>query len=108
MRYQVLLTKDAVADMEELDDYISENDSPEKADYVLSAIEDVIHSLTDMPERGSYPGELAELGIKEYRERFFKPYRIIYRIMDKIVYVYLVADSRRDMKTLLHRRLLSA
>ncbi|MEE8056619.1 MAG: type II toxin-antitoxin system RelE/ParE family toxin [Pseudomonadales bacterium] len=108
MSYQVLLTDDAIADMEELDDCISENDAPENADYVLSKIDEIIQSLTDMPERGSYPCELATLGIKEYRERVFKPYRIIYRIMDKKVYIYLVTDARRDMKTLLQRRLLSA
>ncbi|MDO9351029.1 MAG: type II toxin-antitoxin system RelE/ParE family toxin, partial [Deltaproteobacteria bacterium] len=33
---------------------------------------------------------------------------IIYRVMDKIVYVLLIADGRRDMQTLLQRRLLEA
>ena len=35
-----------------------------------------------------------------------KPYRVIYRIMGKRVFVYLIADGRRDMPTLLERRLL--
>ena len=48
------------------------------------------------------------LGILEYREIFFKPYRIIYRVMDKNVYVLLIADGRRDMQTLLQKRLLDA
>ncbi|RPJ74031.1 MAG: type II toxin-antitoxin system RelE/ParE family toxin, partial [Desulfobacteraceae bacterium] len=39
---------------------------------------------------------------------FFKPYRIIYRVMDKNVYVLLVVDGRRDMQSLLQRRLLCA
>lgn len=108
MSYQVFLTDDAVTDMEELDDYISEQDSPEKADHVLNEIEDIIQSLANMPERGSHPSELLKLGIREYRECFFKPYRIIYRVIDKKVYVYLVADGRRQMEGLLNRRLLSA
>lgn len=108
MSYQVLLTNDAVTDMEEIDDYISEHDSPEKADYVLNEIEAIIQSLADMPDRGSYLSELLKLGIKEYRECFFKPYRIIYRVIDKKVYVYLVTDGRRQMEVLLNRRLLSA
>ena len=69
--YEVSLTNDAVIDLEELDDYISSHDSPENADYVLDSIEEVIQGLGDMPERGSYPEELAQLGIKEYREVFF-------------------------------------
>jgi toxin ParE1/3/4 len=64
--------------------------------------------LSEFPERGAFPKELAALGIREYRESFFKPYRIIYRIMDKDVYVLLIVDGRRDMHTLLQRRLLDA
>jgi toxin ParE1/3/4 len=61
-----------------------------------------------LPERGSYPKELLALGIKEYRQTFFKPYRAIYRIVGRRVYVYLIADGRRDMQSLLARRLLGA
>ena len=60
------------------------------------------------PERGAYPKELVLLGIREYREVFFKPYRIIYRILDKNVYVLLIVDGRRDLQLLLQRRLLDA
>ena len=62
--------------------------------------------LSESPERGAYPKELVLLGIREYREVFFKPYRIIYRILDKNVYVLLIVDGRRDMQLLLQRRLL--
>ena len=41
----------------------------------------------------------------KYREIFFKPYRIIYRVMEDNVYVLVIADGRRDMQTLLQRRL---
>lgn len=37
---------------------------------------------------------------------FFKPYRAIYRVQDKKVIIYLIADGRRDMQSLLSRRLL--
>jgi toxin ParE1/3/4 len=46
------------------------------------------------------------LGIREYRETFFKPYRAIYRIVERRMIVFVVADGRRDMQTLLARRLL--
>ena len=61
-----------------------------------------------MPERGSHPKELLELGIREYRQMFFKPYRLIYRVTGGKVYVHLVVDGRRDMQTLLSRRLLES
>ena len=81
--YEVYLTDDALRDLEEIDDYIGAEDSPQRAEYVLSKIEEAFLSLSNMPERGSYPRELPKLGIKEYREVFFKPYRIVYRVQTK-------------------------
>src|SRR4030067_121807 len=103
-----LLTNDAARDLDELYDYIAEHDAPEKAEYVLEQIEKAFSRLSEFPERGAYPKELLALGIREYREIFFKPYRIIYRVMDKNVYVLLIVDGRRDMQTLLQRRVLGA
>ncbi len=108
MRFEVLLTEGAGSDLEELYDYIAEHDAPSKADYVLDRIEKVMETLATFPERGSYPKELLALGIREYRQTFFKPYRVIYRVIDERVYVYLIVDGRRDMQALLQRRLLGA
>lgn len=107
MPYRVLLTQGAVNDLEELDTWIAKNDSPEQADYVLDRISEALQKLTKLPERGSYPKELSAMGIREFREIFFKPYRIIYRVERRNVYIYLIADGRRDMQTLLSRRLLT-
>jgi toxin ParE1/3/4 len=52
--------------------------------------------------------ELAALGIQEYRQVFFKPYRVIYRQFEQQVVIYVIADRRRDMQSFLARRLLSA
>ena len=108
MPFRVLLTSDAARDLEELYDYIARHDAPRKADYVLDQIEKAFSKQSEFPERGAYPKELLSLGIREYREIFFKPYRIIYRVMEKNVYVLLIVDGRRDMQSLLQRRLLDA
>ena len=107
MPYRVLLTQDAVNDLEELDTWITANDSPERADYVLDGISEAFEKLAELPGRGTHPKELSALGIREFREIFFKPYRIIYRVERRTVYIYLIADGRRDMHTLLTRRLLT-
>ncbi|MBW2000513.1 MAG: type II toxin-antitoxin system RelE/ParE family toxin [Deltaproteobacteria bacterium] len=108
MPLAVLLTNDAARDLNELYDYVAEHDSPRKADYVLEQIEKTFSTLSEFPGRGVYPKELLELGIREYREIFFGPYRIIYRVMDQEIYVLLIVDGRRDMQSLLLRRLLEA
>jgi toxin ParE1/3/4 len=108
MPFAVFLTDDAVRDLDELYDYIALHDAPQKANYVLDQIERVFSRLSKFPERGAHPKELLALGIREYREIYFKPYRIIYRVIDKNLYVLLVVNGRRDMQTLLQRRLLGA
>jgi toxin ParE1/3/4 len=108
MRRQVLLTEDAERDLEELYAWLSEHDSVASADHVLDRLLQAAEGLAEFPERGTLPRELAALGIREYRQVFFKPYRVIYRVFDSRVVIYLVADGRRDMQTLLARRLLSA
>lgn len=78
------------------------------ANFLSDRIEKAFTSLSESPERGAYPKELLALGIREYREIFFRPYRIIYRSVEKNVYVLLIVDGRRDMQMLLQRRLLEA
>lgn len=105
-RYEVLLTSDAERDLEEIFDYIAEQHSPSAARHVLERVEKSIASLSAFPGRGSFPRELLALGIRDYRQVFFKPYRVIYRTVGTCVYIYLIVDGRRDMQTLLARRLL--
>lgn len=106
MRHEVLLTENAFYDLEEIYDYIAKHDHPANADYVINSMESVIENLATLPEKGAFPKELLELGIREYRQVFFKPYRAIYRVIGSCVYILLIADGRRDMGSLLSRRLL--
>lgn len=108
MAFDVLLTQAAERDLEELFDYIALHDAPENAAYVLGQIEQMFFGLAELPECGTIPKELQMLGLKEFREVFFKPYRIIYRILDKHIYVLLIVDGRWDMQSLLQRRLLES
>jgi toxin ParE1/3/4 len=108
MPFSVLLTADAAHDLADLYQYIALHDAPGKAEHVLTNIEKIFSSLSEYPERGAWPKELLALGIRDYREVFFKPYRVIYRVAGGAVYVLLIADGRRDMQTLLQRRLLTA
>lgn len=108
MRYEVLLTEGAERDLEEIHDYIAEFDSPKRAERVLDRLLALTESLADSPERGSTPKELRSVGIVEFRQVFFKLYRVIYRVIGRRVYIYVIADGRRDMQSLLAHRLLNA
>lgn len=107
-RFDVLLTLGAEQDLESIYDYIAEFDCIANADHVLDQLMKVVAGLALFPERGNYPKELVELGIKEYRQTAFKPYRVIYRVVGGQAIIYLIVDGRRDMQSLLGRRLLGA
>ena len=106
MRYTVLLTAGAERDLESLHDYVAHHDSQASADRLLDRLLKIAEDLEALPERGSHSRELLALGIREYRQVFFKPYRLIYRIIHNEVVITLIADGRRDMQTLLAQRLL--
>lgn len=78
------------------------------ADRVLDCLMEVVAGLARFPERGSHPRELAALGITDYRQTAFKPYRVTYRGLGRRVVIYLIVDGRREMHSVLARRLLGA
>jgi len=106
IKYKILITGKAQKDIEDIYDYIAKQDIPENAAYFLNKHEELIMSLEERPERGLYPEELSRQCIKDYKEVLFKPYRASYEIIGSKVVVYLCVDGRRDMSTLLERRLL--
>ena len=108
MKYEVRITGVAQDDLFAVYRYIANNDSPGKAEHLLDNIEKAMTSLEKMPARGNYPPEMQRWGILDFREIFFKPYRIIYEIKDKSVFIYAVLDGRRNCEDLLQQRLLGA
>jgi toxin ParE1/3/4 len=108
MRREVLLTQDAEHDLEDLYHYVAQTDSPQKADALLDRLLEATEGLATDPDRGSIPKELRSLGMPEFRQVFFKPYRVIYRVIGERVIVYVIADGRRDLQSLLSRRLLGS
>ena len=68
-------------------------------------LEQASKRLADMPERGHFPPEIERFGIQEYREIHSGIYRIIYQIIDDLVVIHAVLDSRRDLQELLFNRL---
>ncbi|HUA93744.1 MAG TPA: type II toxin-antitoxin system RelE/ParE family toxin [Terracidiphilus sp.] len=106
MTFSVRVTAGARKDLRRIHDYISQSDSRDKADSVALHILKAISTLENLPMRGVHPPELLALGNRTYREVFFKPYRIIYRVQGELVFVALIADGRREMHSLLSDRLL--
>jgi toxin ParE1/3/4 len=106
--FDVRLSRGAEIDLEALHVYVRDNRSPDKADALLDLLLAAIETLETFPLPGSVPKELDALGIREFRQILVEPYRLIYRVSGKTVFVMVIADGRRDMQALLERRVLGS
>ena len=106
MIYSAAVIDEAQADILVIHKYILEHDSAQAADYVFGKIEELCCSLDHLPERGHVPPELARINVTTYLEVHFKPYRVIYEIEGKKIFIHCVMDGRRELQDLLERRLL--
>ncbi len=85
--------------------YIAE-DSLQNARLIFEKIKEQASSLSHFPERGRTIPELQAQGIFLYRELILTPWRIIYRVSDKKVYILSVIDSHRNVEDILLKRLI--
>ncbi|HMQ70567.1 MAG TPA: type II toxin-antitoxin system RelE/ParE family toxin [Ignavibacteria bacterium] len=106
MKYDVQFTKDAENDIFGLYEYIKSNDSIDMAEKLIDRLIQKCSDLDIFPNRGHILPELEYLQRKDYLEIHYKSYRIIYRIIEKVVFVNCILDGRRDLNELLHKRLL--
>ena len=105
MKYKVNILQSAEDDLLEIYKYIYFNDCEANADKFYAKIVEKVSSLQEFPNRGHIPAELSFLGMEDFLEINIKPFRIIYQIIEKVVFVHCVLDSRRDMQKLLQERL---
>ena len=103
-RYKIIWADVAEHDLLDIIEYIA-IDSPANALKILQKIKKMTSILHSFPERGRVVPELQDQGILIYREIVITPWKIIYRISDKNVYVLSVLDARRNVEDILLNRL---
>lgn len=106
MNFIVNMISEAEQDLLDIYRYVFLNDSKERAEDLLRKLEETCQSLKQFPGRGHIPPELERIGVYTYREIHFKPYRILYEIIQPQVFIYCVLDGRRSLQELLEKRLL--
>ena len=103
--YKVHWANVAENDLIGIIEYIAQ-DNLTNAIKVFEIIKKKTSSLCQFPERGRIVPELRDHGVILYRELIVTPWRIIYRISAKKVYVLSVIDSRRNVEDILLNRLI--
>ncbi|MGD0887433.1 MAG: type II toxin-antitoxin system RelE/ParE family toxin [Thermodesulfovibrionales bacterium] len=106
MKYSVHVILDAENDLWDIYRYVAQNDSVEKADRLIDNLNETMMSLEAFPLRGHCPPELERVGIVDFKEIFFKPYRIMYQTVASDVFIYCILDGRRQLTDILQERLL--
>ena len=102
----MIIVNEAEDDLAQLVGYTAHRDSLDRANLVFERLLKVCESLEQNPERGHFLPELLQLGMKEFREIHFKPYRLVYEVIQRDVLVQLIVDGRRGLQSLLELRLL--
>ena len=105
-KFKVLIDPQAKKDLQEIFLFVATNDSFSATDKLLNVLEKTCYKLEVYPERGHIPQELRQTGIKRYLEIHYKPYRIIYEIDNKLIYIHSILDGRRNIQEILSERLL--
>ena len=106
LNYKVIWTNVVESDLKDIIEYIS-IDSPQNALRILKNIKQKTSELYTLPERNRIVPELQDQGILQYREMIIPPWRLIYRIAERKVYVLSLIDSRRNVEDILLKRLIA-
>lgn len=105
---KVVFLDGAESDLKDLRQYIVTSFGPRAWQGTYQQIKDSVRTIQTFPLAGAVPDELTTLGLLQYRQIISGMNRFIYEIRGDTAYIHIVCDTRRDMRTLLTRRLLRA
>lgn len=106
MSLKVVILESAEHDMNQLKGYIVKNFSVDIWRNTYDKIKEVIRNLKTFPHAGSMPDEFDKLNLSQYRQVLSGMNRIIYEVRQDTIYIHIITDARRDLTSLLTRRLL--
>ncbi len=98
-------TETAERDLSGIIEFV-EADRPAAVERPGNSLFDLASSLGENPLRGAYVPELLARDVRQYRQVLHPPYRIIYSIRGGAVIIEAIADSRRNLISILAERLL--
>ena len=106
MKYKVSFAPNAENDLFEIYKWVYLNDSEADAERLYDKLYQKCLTLQRYAYRGHVPPEMNLLDIDDFLEIHYKPYRIIYRIIDNEAFILCIFDGRRDIQKLLQERLI--
>lgn len=108
MKFKLLILEDAQEDMKDLRRYIVRGFGAETWKPTSVQLAVTFESIKVSPQSGFVPAELSDFGGLSCREALSGQNRIIYEVRGDTIYIHVVTDTRRDLRTLLQKRLLGS
>lgn len=105
---KLVFLRDAEADLLELRAYFIYQFSVSIWRAYSRKLKEAILKLTQFPQLGSVPEEIAHLGMSRYRQIISGQIRVIYEIQADTITIHILCDTRRNLRTLLNQRVLRA
>jgi plasmid stabilization system protein ParE len=106
MSFKIVILESAEQDLKELREYLVKHFSLATWQNTFGNLKKAIRVLKDYPYSGTIPEEFEKLNLSQYRQILSGRNRIIYEVRQDFLYIHSIADTRRDLKALLIRRLL--
>lgn len=106
MSFQVVFLRSAELDLKELKTYITNNFGQDAWRVSYGKLKKSVSSLGTFPLKGNVPEEIQSLNLTQYRQVISGMNRIIYEIRQETIFIHIVCDIRKDMRSLLTKRLL--
>ncbi|MFA5171187.1 MAG: type II toxin-antitoxin system RelE/ParE family toxin [Sulfuriferula sp.] len=106
MSLKVVFLRSAEQDLKELRGYIIKQFGKEVWQDSYRKIKASVGVIQTYPLGGSIPEEFERLNLAQYRQVISGMNRIIYEVRQETVYIHIICDNRKEMASLLTRRLL--
>lgn len=108
MTAKVVLLRGAEYDLHDLKNHLQKNFGKHIWQASYGQIKEAVQRLETFPESGAIPAEFETLNLTQYRQVIAGMNRIVYEARGDSLHIHLICDTRKDLRSLLLRRILRA
>lgn len=95
MKFEIKILPTALEDLKRIEDYYALQFDMNTAIKVVDHILDVVERLIDFPDTGTLTPD-KWLNARGYRMVIVKQHVAIYRLIEKVIYIYHIADTKTE------------
>lgn len=106
MPYSIVILESAEQDLQEIKRYVIQRFSSKAWKKTSTQLKATLKQLQQFPYSGNIPQEIALFELHQFQQVICDMNRIVYEIEQDKIFIHMIVDVRRDMKSLLMKRLI--